>query len=288
MSTIDASLSFLTPIIDDHDFDEKSPLVVGVTGLQGSGKSYLSSKLTTELSTRYPDLNVINISMDDFYLTHADQLKVNAAFPDNPLLQGRGLPGTHDLQLATQIFSDLRTSTDRATVRVPIYDKSKFGGEGDRLSEDQWQVVSSPVDIVIFEGWFNGFQNITQAEVQEKYRGSEFFHSHPEISTRTLDTVNDNLVAYQQFWKMFDCFVLLYSPDLQTVYQWRIQQEHELISTKGRGMSDEEVYKFVNRYMPCYILYYESLHQLGCVATAKRNLNLLLGPSRNVLRSSLV
>ena len=39
------------------------------------------------------------MSIDDFYLTHKDQEALNDQFDDNDLLQGRGLPGTHDMKL---------------------------------------------------------------------------------------------------------------------------------------------------------------------------------------------
>lgn len=59
-------------------------------------KTYLTNQLNEYLKKSYPNFNIVQFSMDDVYLTKQDQDKLNNS-TDNPLLKGRGLPGTHDL-----------------------------------------------------------------------------------------------------------------------------------------------------------------------------------------------
>jgi len=40
--------------------------------------------------------------------------------------------------------------------------------------------------------------------------------------------------------------VHLDAAELSYVYDWRIQQEHELIKLRGSGMTDEDVRAFIN------------------------------------------
>lgn len=68
------------------------PFVVGLNGVQGVGKTTLVRALAQTLQER-EGLPTLVVSIDDFYLTHADQLALAAAHPDNALVQHRGEPG---------------------------------------------------------------------------------------------------------------------------------------------------------------------------------------------------
>src|SRR5687767_10663938 len=72
-------------------------LLVGVSGCQGSGKTTLASLLVLMLRELL-GLRAINLSIDDFYLTHAERQTLSRSV--HPLLATRGVPGTHDVQLA--------------------------------------------------------------------------------------------------------------------------------------------------------------------------------------------
>lgn len=71
----------------------------------------------------------------------------------NKLLQGRGLPGTHDVELAINIIQQLK-NPDPQTLLIPSYNKAAFNGEGDRSSN--WIELQRPIDVVMFDGWFLG------------------------------------------------------------------------------------------------------------------------------------
>lgn len=68
------------------------PFFVGLNGVQGVGKTTLVRALAQTLQER-EGLATLVVSIDDFYLTHADQLALAAAHPDNALVQYRGEPG---------------------------------------------------------------------------------------------------------------------------------------------------------------------------------------------------
>ncbi|MCO5589589.1 hypothetical protein L7F22_043557 [Adiantum nelumboides] len=94
---------------------------------QGSGKTTVTEGVQKNLEKEGKRTAVLSI--DDFYLAHDKLEELKELYPENKLLHGRGQPGTHDMQLGTKILSQLKESKDGTTVRLPIFDKSKFNGE---------------------------------------------------------------------------------------------------------------------------------------------------------------
>ncbi|XAO27334.1 hypothetical protein I312_106180 [Cryptococcus bacillisporus CA1280] len=256
------------------------PLIVGVQGPQGAGKSYLTGLLPAYLEKHY-NLRLTAMSLDDFYLTHPDQVKLAQSDPDNPLLSGRGPAGTHDLPLLIDCLAKLRSINDcRAKIpipakgqslQLPIYDKSLFKGEGDRSKE--LVEVQGPTDVVIFEGWMNGFGALSDDKLEERYAEAERQWSSssfrgaaaakPTIllySRLTLHNINQNLRKYEVLWDQIDCFVQIRPVDPSYVWTWRLQQEHNMKAKNGgNGMTDEQVRHFINRYMPSYELFQDGI-----------------------------
>jgi len=222
------------------------------------------------------NLRLAFISLDELYLTHEELNALRTANPSNTLLHGRGLPGTHDLQLGYNVLSALKninTDDSPATVQLPIYDKSKHSGLGDRIQETR--EVQGPLDIVIFEGWMLGFCNLTGHEIEEAYQSHSvpnaaavplrpplgnkllngpFFTHH---SLEDLQTINQLLKSYvDRLWPFVDCFIQMTPEDMGFTWEWRLQQEHNMKAKNGGvGMSDEQVEGFVTRYMPGYELF---------------------------------
>lgn len=100
-------------------------------------------------------MKFVTLSIDDFYYPHEKMEEVQQQFAQNRLLQGRGLPGTHDIGLAVKTLQQLR-KPDSQTVLLPRYDKAAIGGGGDRMAEGLQ--VECPIDVVLFDGWFLGMQ----------------------------------------------------------------------------------------------------------------------------------
>lgn len=162
-------VSFLLPLLENHKKTSSAPLILGITGLQGSGKSYLVSSLHKALISPPYSLSVATFSIDDLYHPFAKLEEIRLANPTNKLLSHRGEPGTHDMQLAIETFDSLMAGKETP---IPDFDKSRNSGRGDRVPKDEWRTVKGPVDVVIFEGWCVGFRAISESQVEEKWRSS--------------------------------------------------------------------------------------------------------------------
>ena len=75
----------------------RRPLVAGLSAPQGSGKTTFTRAMVALLEAE--GLRAVTLSIDDFYRTRAEQLEVAARHPGNRVLEHRGAPGTHDLDL---------------------------------------------------------------------------------------------------------------------------------------------------------------------------------------------
>ncbi|KAH3670843.1 hypothetical protein WICMUC_004812 [Wickerhamomyces mucosus] len=285
-SAFEHSTDFLNNIITKWDFS-KIPLIVSISGPQGSGKTYVSTKIIQYISREYPQLKSIAVSTDDLYLKHSDQVKLSKE--DNVLLKGRGLPGTHDIESFYNILQKLINRDNN--FEIPTYDKSKFQGEGDRADRENWiHIGEKPVDIIIVEGWFNGFTPlVNDDEIDLKVQASKILQDY---NKQDLYEINSNLDLYQKIWELFDYSIFFNVDDLEWIKDWRIEQEHALIKIKGSGMSDDQVVDFIKRYLAVYELYYKDFTEIGLanyrkisnlkLKGLKRNLKLTLYKDRSV------
>lgn len=278
------------------------PLILGMQGPQGSGKTTLTSALckgppppppsqgsSTDSS---PPIKFAILSIDDLYLPFEGLKQVAEAHPTNILLQGRGQPGTHDLELGSRVLRQLYKINDvedggytqaacgsggkmtaGKQVQIPIFDKSQHGGKGDRSAEVV--TVTSPLDVVLLEGWCLGFESLTEEQLSDRYQAATaekqsrppYFLKH---SLEDLQLINRNLAKLEKAWyPHIKGFVQLVPSTaageerseesdnpLDVIFDWRLQAEHQMKSKNGgKGMNDEEVHKFVERYMPGYELF---------------------------------
>lgn len=278
MSSVDTSVQRLLELLIDrfhaHKQQSPHPIVLGITGLQGSGKSTWAGKIVEHLSARY-NLSAITVSLDDFYHDHDNLIARRDQDPGNKLYRTRGQPGTHDQQLAQHTLQALRLWDEKSSkgVDIPVFDKSRFNGEGDRAPPSTWPHCSSKPDVVVFEGWCVGFRSLSSVELSFKHSAaiSSPSDTNPDSimtlsdhSLSHLEVVNDYLTEYNNTFmgpQHFDFFVHLDTEDLRNVYRWRLQQEHAMWKAKGSGMSDESVRAFVRGYMPAYELYLEGLRE---------------------------
>lgn len=202
-------------------------------------------------SPRRKGIRCASISIDDFYLTYEEQNRVAEANPGNSLLQLRGNAGSHDLALGEETLRRLKGLTkpgDKA--QVPRYNKSAYGGRGDRAPEETWPVVEGPLDVVLLEGWMLGFRP-TDAERAR------------EVSPE-LVPVNERLREYHGRWDAYvDSWMVIQVSDPQWVFDWRLQAEQKMRAAGKAGMTDAQIADFVNRFMPAYRLYLGDLYREG-------------------------
>jgi len=126
---------------------EARPVVVGVQGVQGCGKTTLCAAV----ARRQPSW--LALSLDDFYLDAIPH------HPD-PRLCGRGNPGTHDLALLLDCLD--RLASHDLPIDLPVYDKALRDGHGGRSANTR-RVDRRP-EVVLLEGWCLGFRALGRAD----------------------------------------------------------------------------------------------------------------------------
>lgn len=269
MTTSGLSVEFILRQLETFPNDA-GVMLCGYSGPQGSGKTFNCQRICDELNKM--GVKSVQFSMDDFYLTHKDQLQLQKQYPHDWMLSGRGLPGTHDLPLLKRVLNAIRSRNE--SVNIPTYDKSQHQGKGDRL-EDGWiEIDCSDLQVVLFEGWFNGYVHIPSEEMLlDKWAviASKF----PKVKEEDVVRLNTNLELYFDIWRLFDCFICVRTDSIENVYKWRQQQELALIKQRGVGMSETEVKTFVDRYMPVYGLYFSRLElMVNMVPSLELEINL--------------
>ncbi|KAK1252994.1 hypothetical protein MKX08_004181 [Trichoderma sp. CBMAI-0020] len=262
------------------------PLIIGLNGIQGVGKSTLVVPLAAALEKK--GIPTLVCSIDDFYLTHEDQAALARANPENALWQVRGEPGTHDIPLLKSVFSSLLRH--EATL-LPQYDKALFSGQGDRLPSSSWKPVnhssnssnSPPPQVIILEGWCVGFRPIPPSAITAKHASpSRTLHQH---RLEHLLAINEKLKEYDQVTDMFGAFLHIDSENIEYVYDWRQEQEEHLRLARGdpnAGMTREQVVKFVDAYYPAYELYSEGLRNGLLPEKPGAQLRMIVGRDRKV------
>lgn len=117
---------WFSDITDDfilHQKRAKRPIIIGIHGAQGSGKSTLAECLVQLLITQHHQ-TAIALSLDDFYLTH--QQRLDLANSVHPLLATRGVPGTHDIELALttldKLLSERKTLQFHGLIKLMMID----------------------------------------------------------------------------------------------------------------------------------------------------------------------
>ncbi|KAK6433976.1 cystathionine beta-lyase [Oleoguttula sp. CCFEE 5521] len=260
---------FITKQIEAHQAHytterKAPPFFVGLNGVQGAGKTTLVTSLHNTLSSAPYNLRTLVFSIDDLYLPHSDQVALAATQPDNPLVQHRGQPSTHDVELGRTVFSAI--AARETNIKIPSYDKSAFAGAGDRLSQDKWETVNrvddAPVEVVIFEGWCVGFRALTEEDLHRKWeaavdeareKGEGYLGRLGKLQLENVQFVNKELRGYDVLTDQLNAFIHIDAQDLLSVYEWRLQQEAAMRQVKGTGMSDKQVVDFVNGCVYCYL-----------------------------------
>lgn len=224
------------------------PLIVGVSGAQGSGKTTLAL-IVAEWLTREMGLATAYLSLDGLYLRKSERQELSRRV--HPLLETRGVPGTHDVARGEELL-DALTDPDRPqTVALPVFDKAL----DDRAPAGLWPVVRAPVDFVLFEGWCVGARPQPQGPLAEPANALE---AERDRSGRWRRYVNERLKTdYAGLFRRLDMLIMLRVPSFEKVLEWRSLQESKLRERlRGRrrpgagppGMTEAELERFVQYY----------------------------------------
>ena len=232
---VDAALRPIAERIAATDRGD-APLVVGLTGPQGSGKSAAAGALA--LLLQHCGLRTLVLSIDDLYLTLAERRRL--AIDVHPLFLTRGVPGTHDVALGRAVIESLDRAGETA---VPRFDKA---GD-DRRDPADWDIVAGPVDVILFEGWCVGARPQTEAALVDPVNELERTRDPDGVWRRRANAALAG--PYQDLFAAISFQVLLRAPSFQAVLGWRLEQEHKLRAREpGKGQTDAEIAVFIRHY----------------------------------------
>lgn len=217
-----------------------TPLIIGVCGTQASGKTTACGEVAEHL--RAQGLRVGVMSLDDLYLGRAARRALADSI--HPLFVTRGPPGTHDTGLGIEVLDAVR---DGRAVRLPRFAKAL----DEPLPQSEWPRLEAGCDIFLFEGWCIGAKPQSDAELHEPVNALE---ADEDTDATWRQYFNDHLGgATADLFSRIDRLIYLRPPSFEIVYQWRCQQEHELIAAAGPGgapaaMSDPQIARFTAHY----------------------------------------
>ena len=222
------------------------PLIVGINGAQGTGKSTLTRFLALLLESEF-GLRTAAFSLDDIYHTRAR--RNDLARKIHPLLAVRGVPGTHDIALGDAVLDDLLNAGGDDRTPVPAFDKAV----DDRVPREQWRSFPGRPGVIIVEGWCVAAvpedSAALESPINELEREEDSDGRWRRFVNRQLET------GYRDFFSRFDVLVFIRAPCWDMVYQWRLLQEEKLAERcREQGLDDaavmtaEQVARFVQFY----------------------------------------
>jgi len=223
-----------------HSATTSTPLLIGISGAQGCGKSTLVSFLQQYLPAQF-ERRCVALSLDDFYCTRAQRRQLAADV--HPLLATRGVPGSHDLALLNQTLDGLLQAKSEQYRLLPVFDKLA----DERLPENGWRCWQGRADIILLEGWCVGAAAEDKAALLEPINRLE---REQDREGQWRQWVNQQLQQpYKALFERLDALIFMQVPDMAQVLRWRSQQEVELgLSSGQKGMSAAAMEQFVMHY----------------------------------------
>ena len=222
---------------------KKSPLIIGLAGGQGSGKTTISSILSLILK-KYFKLKVFKISIDDFYKTKKQREILSK--DKHSLLLTRGVPGTHDIKIMLDFFRKIKTKNFKS-LKLPKFNKAN----DDRYKKKHWYKLKSRPDVVIFEGWCVGAKPQSLRLLKKPINALEKAY---DKSLKWRRFVNLQLKTnYKKLYSQLDSLLYLKVKNFNLLKKWRIKQEEKLwLKAKSRKnlkiMNKKEVINFMQTY----------------------------------------
>lgn len=244
----------------------KAPWLLGLSGLQGSGKSTFARQFAAAANRR--GVPCLVLSLDDFYLGRRARQRL--AREVHPLFATRGVPGTHDLALLTRTLAALRGASAATPASLPRFDK----GRDTRVPPSRWRRVRTPPRLILLEGWCVGVPAQSEASLRPALNALE---RDEDRERRWRRRVNDELAhGYARLWRRLDALMLLQAPGFDVVARWRDEQERAL---RRRGAPQAMDRAALARFL----MHYERLSRVALrELPARADLRLRLDGERNV------
>lgn len=222
--------------------EKTRPLIIGINGAQGTGKSTLAKLMASLLESK--GFRVANLSIDDFYLSKARRCQL--AEEVHPLLSSRGVPGTHDIRLALEILQQLGDASAKDNITLPEFDKAA----DDCVSSELCPELSGPIHVIIVEGWFIGAKPQQASELESAVNELEAME---DAEGRWRQFVNRRLAEeYQQLFSRLNLLIMLKAPGFEQVFDWRRLQEDKLRRSNTKNttglMDDDQLRRFIQHF----------------------------------------
>ncbi|GLQ88677.1 kinase [Dyella flagellata] len=198
------------------------PYVLGLSGLQGSGKSSLARVIKTQAEHRGWPTEVL--ALDDFYYSRSEREAL--AQQVHPLLKTRGVPGTHEIELLLSVLTALPNATEKFPVTWPRFDK----GRDTRMPPSRWPRTTRPPRLVVMEGWALGLRPQLESALEDPVNELE---RSEDPDGRWRHWVNKQLRAYQPLWRKLDALIVLQAPNWEVIREWRSKTEQELLARRA-------------------------------------------------------
>ena len=237
--------SFLIPISFwiANKSNRKKPLIIGLSGGQGTGKTTIASILSLILN-KYFKLKVFKVSIDDFYKTRNERKKLSEK--KHPLLMTRGVPGTHDINIILDFFKKVKSNTFK-NIRLPKFNKAI----DDRCKKKQWYKINSKPDVIIFEGWCVGARAQNNNQLKKPINYLEKMKDQNLVWRKH---VNSQLKTnYKRLFNHLNRVIYLRVKNFNQLQSWREKQEKKLrLKNKNKKnlkiMSKEDIINFMQTY----------------------------------------
>jgi len=220
------------------------PLIVGISGGQGSGKTTFVEFLKKILELKY-NLRCYSISIDDIYKTKRERFLLSKR--KHKLFVTRGVPGTHDTKYLINYFKNLEDlKAGNKIFTIPKFNKAI----DDRMSKKHWYRFSNKCDIILFEGWCVGATDENNKSILVKPINNLEKVEDRQCVWRKL--VNNHLKKdYKILYSFIDFMIYLKAPSFKKVLEWRTLQEKKLSKFKKEKnliMNNSQLKRFVMFY----------------------------------------
>ncbi|MFN0023769.1 MAG: kinase [Parvularculaceae bacterium] len=216
------------------------PLVYGIAGAQGSGKSTIAQLAMAHFAAQKKKIAVLSI--DDLYYGREERRRIAAR--THPLFITRGPPGTHDVGRGIAILDALKA---HRPARLPRFSKAM----DEPLPMAEWEEAPGDLEILIFEGWCLGARSEPVAALDPPINILEEIFDANGRWRRAVNTALGG--GYQGLFARIDRLAYLRPPNFEIVGQWRWELERALAAAKpareAPGLLDEdEIDFFVQHY----------------------------------------
>ena len=225
---------YILPIITNIINSKKKKFLI--SGSQGVGKSSLVLILKSVIENIY-NKKVMSVSIDDYYFSKNKRLQLSKQI--HPLLQTRGVPGTHDLDKLSKHISQF--SNKKFPILIPVFDK---------LSDDltKKKITINKADILLLEGWCCGC-----LPIDNKYLFKNINKLETDLDKNNIwrNFYNNKLQNdYKKIFKLFDLKIYMQPPSFKYVYKWRADQERRNLSksVNKKYMNKKQLDKFIQHY----------------------------------------